>query len=464
MTGRTDWKHIVAIFVAALAVRMLAVGWFEMRKPEPLPDEEEYVYIAEGVALGEEPVYESLPWERLMEKARAEMKKQRKLIRMGDQEMLVVRLPGVQRRMQKAPMYPLLVSAVMRMSPHGDEEWTVRGVRVVQAVMGSITAVLVFVLASRFFEGRGRLWAGWIAALYPPWVYATGLLLTETMFIMLLMVCWWLATRIAEKPTASDVLMCGLVGAGAVLTKGSALGLFVVLAPVLVVVSRWKWRAVAAGVCLLLVIAIGISPWVARNYRVTKNQNEMVGRAEGGDVVVTTCSVGRSLYEAVGPEATGGPGMERIDVPLKLAGMTEHEVDQYYWEAAKEEMKAHPWRVAKLAVVKLARTWNVVPNYEGYRKPLYMVAAALSVGPIVILAVWGWWRERRRWREWVLLLLPVGYFTAVHMVFVGSVRYREPVMGMMMILAGAGLAGLLLGRKAEEQESSGAEAEAKREA
>jgi hypothetical protein len=42
-----------------------------------------------------------------------------------------------------------------------------------------------------------------------------------------------------------------------------------------------------------------------------------------------------------------------------------------------------------------------------------------------------------------LLLLPAAYFTLIHMVFVGSVRYRLPAMPFIFILAAVGLCALL---------------------
>ena len=42
---------------------------------------------------------------------------------------------------------------------------------------------------------------------------------------------------------------------------------------------------------------------------------------------------------------------------------------------------------------------------------------------------------RRPWTA-VLLLTPAVYFTLVHMIFVGSVRYRVPAMPLLFILGG----------------------------
>jgi len=41
------------------------------------------------------------------------------------------------------------------------------------------------------------------------------------------------------------------------------------------------------------------------------------------------------------------------------------------------------------------------------------------------------------------LLLPAIYFTLLHMLFVGSVRYRLPAMPMIVVLSAVGIASLL---------------------
>ena len=59
------------------------------------------------------------------------------------------------------------------------------------------------------------------------------------------------------------------------------------------------------------------------------------------------------------------------------------------------------------------------------------------VGVLVSAGVGGW-VHRRAIRSWVLLLLPVAVFTLLHAVFIGSVRYRIPVMPMVIVLSAAG--------------------------
>ncbi len=447
MKNRSDWKHLVGIFVVALLLRLGVVGWFELRARPLLSEEEQYLHIARTLTY--DGVYQSPIWQRLLDEVEKELRQERTLVKMGDQSLFSESPSGAQRFMQRMPMYPILISATMRLSGHDN---SIKVVRIIQAVIGTGSCLLVYLVASQFFDGRARLWAGWLAAVYPSWVFFTGLVLNETLFIFLLLVCWYLVTWIVVQQRKTTelpiplttqiaaVLMLGLFGGAAVLTKGPALGLLIVLLPVMVILARARLRALAMAVGVLLVMLTAISPWVARNYRITRLQNEDVNKSEqGGDLVLTTCSVGRSLYEAVGPEADGGPGMERIKVPIQLARKTEHDVDRYYLEEALTSIRKDPTHFLKLAVVKLFRTWNIVPNHSDYRRPLYMAVSILSIVPVVVLAIMGWWYVYSDVRGWLLLILPVVYFTVLHMVFVGGVQYRVPTMGFLMVLAGVAL-------------------------
>ena len=254
MNAKRDWKHLLAIVGVALLLRAAAVVWFETgNAPETLPDENDYLHIARTLTTSKPPVYQSPKWQRLLDAAAKDQNEQRIALRMGDQSMFVEDLPGAHRFMQRMPLYPLVVSAVLRV---GGNAHLVRNVRILQILIGSASVLMVYLLASHVFDGRSRLWAGWLAALYPPWIYFTGLILTETLFVLLLLVAWYLAARIAQQPTATDAITCGLFAAAAVLTRGSALGLFIVLIPLLVIVARDHLHALAAAAGVLLILSL----------------------------------------------------------------------------------------------------------------------------------------------------------------------------------------------------------------
>ena len=67
----------------------------------------------------------------------------------------------------------------------------------------------------------------------------------------------------------------------------------------------------------------------------------------------------------------------------------------------------------------------------------------LSYVPAMILIAIGVWRSRQLGWPLVLLLLPAVYFTLLHMIFVSSIRYRQPALVPLLVLAAVAVAWLL---------------------
>jgi hypothetical protein len=123
----------------------------------------------------------------------------------------------------------------------------------------------------------------------------------------------------------------------------------------------------------------------------------------------------------------------------EVRDLSEVQWDRYFRDRAWAAARQDPSRVLILAWRKLLRTWSPTPNVQEYRRGL---AAAVSGAWMVLLlglAAIGLWARRRAARAWLVLLLPVILVTLLHMVFVGSVRYRVPTMPLVMILSAAGI-------------------------
>jgi hypothetical protein len=108
-------------------------------------------------------------------------------------------------------------------------------------------------------------------------------------------------------------------------------------------------------------------------------------------------------------------------------------------DAALAWAAGHPADVLRLAGVKFQRMWNVWPNESAFRDWRFRVVVMAGYLPILVGAAAGLWRYGRRGWPFVLCVLPAVYFTGLHVVFVGSIRYRQPAMLPLIVLA-AGLA------------------------
>ena len=136
--------------------------------------------------------------------------------------------------------------------------------------------------------------------------------------------------------------------------------------------------------------------------------------------------------------------MGDIKKSAAVRGLTEVEYNRYFLRASFEAMRADPPRIARLAVRKLARMWNPVPNVADYQSWAVRLISAAWMAPLLLLALAGVFVLRkaapgRAGALIVYLLLPALYLTALHMVFVGSVRYRLGAVPMLMVLAAVAL-------------------------
>jgi len=192
------------------------------------------------------------------------------------------------------------------------------------------------------------------------------------------------------------------------------------------------------GLAMLAGLIVTMIPWWIRNVRVC------------GRFVPTTLQVGASLYDGLNPQATGASNMDLVpgsveelrwraasgELPRDAA--LEIELDRQFRSAAWAFARDNPASVARLAAVKLLRMWNVWPNEPSFAAWPIRLAVLLSYVPVLVLGILGAAGTIRRGWPYVLCWLPAVYFTVLHVIFVSSIRYRQPAMlGLMVLAAGA---------------------------
>ena len=110
-------------------------------------------------------------------------------------------------------------------------------------------------------------------------------------------------------------------------------------------------------------------------------------------------------------------------------------LNQYFFQQATRFAQQHPTQVARLAIVKFVRMWNIWPNEASLRNWPLRLAVALGYLPILAAALLGAAKFIRYGWPYILCLAPAVYFTLLHMLFVGSIRYRQPPMLLLIVLA-----------------------------
>jgi hypothetical protein len=186
---------------------------------------------------------------------------------------------------------------------------------------------------------------------------------------------------------------------------------------------------------MIAALAVTMSPWWLRNYTIT------------GRFVPTSLQVGASLYDGLSPHATGASEMQPVDefarsyrasLPPErrfTAAEWEVELDHALREAALDWARKNPRRALRLAGVKFLRMWNIWPNAAEFQSWRLRLILAATYAPLLVLGLWGAWRWSLRDWPFALCVMPAIYFTLLHVVFVASIRYRQPAMLPLIVLA-----------------------------
>ncbi len=358
----------------------------------------------------------------------------------------------------RTPGYPLFLAACRAVFGAN-----LLDVRLVQAVLGALSVGLVAKLARRVLDssqpagdatnpppqptgeavsGDQRdsipLMAAALAAVHPYLAALSALVLSEAIFLPLMMLGLWGLASLWSRPGPKRPV---LVAIG----TGLALGMGILARPswalfVPVVLGSWvigsgqgaRFAAFRRSILVALATLAVLAPWWIRNERVI------------GKFVPTALWVGASLYDGISPRADGSSAMEFVEAP-DVRSLGEIDQDALFRQRSVDFAREHPGRVLELAAIKLGRFWSPWPNADTLRSRWVSVGSAVVTLPIFALIALGAFDRRRDFRALVLLGGPLIYFCLLHMVFVSSIRYRIPGELPALGLAGLGLVRILKG-------------------
>lgn len=409
---RQEATRLALVVLLALVVRLAFAGWWA-RVHDPrsfeFPDSAGYWELGQRIAAGE-------PYQ--------------------------VGTPD--RRVHRAPGYPLLLAAIFRLAGQdASPTWA----RCLGAVLGALTVGAVYWLGRQIFGFRIASVAAVLVALCPEAIVTSVLPLSDGPFclwMMMQLAFWRRATHLdSSRRRFALAAIAGAIGGIAALTRPSWLPFTPLLVALEAIAAPCDRRRLALGGTMLAALVLVMTPWWIHNYQVT------------GRFVATTLWVGPSLYDGLSPTADGRSDMSfvpRFEAQLRAADAEklpapgnppfEYRFDRLMRDEALRWAAEHPGQVLRLAGVKLARMWNIWPNEPQFRSWWVRLAVGGSYLPLVLLALVGAWVFRDRGRDLTLLLLPAVYFSVIHAIFIGSLRYRQPALLPLAILAAAALVSL----------------------
>ena len=102
------------------------------------------------------------------------------------------------------------------------------GIRLLQVLLSTLTALLVYRIGRREWGERAGFWAGFFVAFYPSQIAFSHLLWAETLFTTLIVLAFERLLVLDREGRLGSAVVAALALAGAALTRSTALGLLAV--------------------------------------------------------------------------------------------------------------------------------------------------------------------------------------------------------------------------------------------
>ena len=409
---------LVILFLVALAPRLIFA--YVSRNAPLTYDEADYDMLARNVALGHGYVY----WDHA-----------------SSNVPVTFRPPG----------YPYFISLVYRffhgLGPYYYEPYqpAVFTMRVVQAILGALVPILTYFVALQIFTRRVAVVAGIIMALYTTFIFFSAALMTENLYIPVLLLTLLLLLKSEGK---RPYLFCSL---GAVV-MGLAVHIrpeFVGFLPFLLVwfyLSTRNWRqALARWGTVAAIVTVMVVPWSVRNSRIVDQfvfldtrtgYNLYIGYHDGADGTFDM-GAAETLVNKLPQDRSGKWGLIR-----------------HNWGKAQalEFIGNHPGRAVALLPLKFLHFWDLDKReylfaysygYIGHLPaPILAVMLGLVMLPFALIVLGGvtglLFTRPLPSGVWMILFLIVLY-TIGHTLVFGEPRMHMPLVPFIAILAAQGI-------------------------
>ena len=336
------------------------------------------------------------------------------------------------------PLYPYFLGVIKLAFPESFYYVS----RFAQALIGSLTCVLLYLVGRRLFGSGIGFIGGLIAAVYGPLIYFDARLLPAGLATFFTLISLWLLIRAVERPTRSIFMVAGFALGLASLTAAILASL---IPGVAIWLFYWLRKKVApAVVAFLLGMVLAIAPVTLRNYTI------------GGDFVPISYNGGVNFY--IGNNANAAqtlalrPGWEweeLVALPLREGITRPAAKSLFFYRQALEYMQNAPFDYMGLLAVKTAQFWRgdeIERNQEMYywRKyssvlsgTLWKWEVAFPFGLVSPFALLGLIVYIRRQGFALPVLFVLGYSFAVISFFVAA-RYRLPIVPLLILFAAYG--------------------------
>lgn len=312
----------------------------------------------------------------------------------------------------RPPIYPLFLAFAYAC------KCNIFWIRLIQVFINCASILLIYLLAKKLSKNINiALLSSFLFAIDPLQIVFCSLILTETIFSFLFLACLLTLHKCCECSSKKHAVLLGFIFAIGSLLR-SVLFPFSFYICFFWWLYKKNWKLILLTLGTMLVV---MSPWIIRNFFIYQS------------FIPTTTKTGVNLFEALGPGATGGPRMQKLNLPDKYRKLNEIQKDIFLRHETLIYLQANPSQFFSLAGIKFLRLWNPGLNDIKLRKYFINYGLIIFSMSLYICSISGMFYISRQ--NAFYLLLPVIYICFIHMVFIGSIRYRVPILPCLDIIA-----------------------------
>lgn len=325
----------------------------------------------------------------------------------------------------RPPLYSFFLSSIYLLFGRG-----ALVAKIVQAILGMFICIIIYFLGKTVVSEA----IGWISLLisvfYPPFIWVSSRVLTETLFIFLFLISIFYLIR-RTPPSLKDCCLGGLFLGLATLTKGTTQLLPICVLLYLLRCARYEKIKIADTLRLfiffLIFFLLPILPWTVRNYLVHRT------------FVPVTTETGEALYSSYFPREGKLYGFSPEDETIEQWRKIESEAEgskfltKKTWEFIRDNPRQVLFRLLPLKIAYFFSPfdWEIIGG--GVYNFIYVFFIPFSLGGIIISL------RRKKYPSLHLLYLVIVYCFLLALIFYGSPRYRLIIEPYLIIFAALGI-------------------------
>jgi 4-amino-4-deoxy-L-arabinose transferase-like glycosyltransferase len=314
--------------------------------------------------------------------------------------------------------------------------------RYYMALLGTLLVLLIGLLGRRIGGDRVGVIAALLAAIYPNLWMNDGLIMSETVTSIAVVLALWMAYNLRDRPRTATALGCGALCALCGLARAE-LGLFI---PLLAVPAALSARGVGRrahvrlAVTALAAAVVVMGPWVLYNESRFKDTT-FVSTNDGLALAGSNCD---HVYYGT---AIGLTYLQPPCIDAKEPPGDQSQVSALYRKRAFEYIGNHQKQLPLVVLARIGRTWSLYRpldmisfNEAEGKERFTSVAGIVTYYPFAALAIIGGWilTRRRRGMLWPLIVPAVALTVGVAITY-GQTRFRSAAEPSIVLLAAVAL-------------------------